>query len=109
MKIETRPDWTGIAPNDSQWTAIDTDTYSGPGSLIGSGATQAEAIADLREKMRTPLTYGAPAYTIRVTRLDYLGRTQHFEFDGYGLLRELMDDIEAEADKRGWFEDTNSR
>lgn len=54
---------------------------------------------------KTPTGWGEPAYTIRVERLDYLGRNQFIEFDGYGLLRELMDDIEAEADKRGWFED----
>ena len=57
---------------------------------------------------RTKLSYGAPAYTIRVERMDYAGRKQFFEFDGYGVLRELMDDIEAEAEKRGWFEDTNN-
>lgn len=54
---------------------------------------------------RTPLTYGAPAYTIRVERMDYRGKKQSFEFAEYGVLRELMDDIEAEADKRGWFKD----
>jgi len=54
---------------------------------------------------RTPVAWGDPAYTVRVTRLDYLGRTQHFEFEGYGVLRELLDDIESEAERRGWFED----
>jgi hypothetical protein len=57
---------------------------------------------------KTPLEYGAPAYTIRVTRLDCAGRIKDFEFDGYGVLRELLDDVEAEAEKRGWFGDTNS-
>jgi hypothetical protein len=57
---------------------------------------------------KTKLSYGAPAYTIRVERMDYAGRKRFFEFDGYGVLRELMDDIETEAKKRGWFEDTNS-
>lgn len=57
---------------------------------------------------KTPLPHGASAYTVRVERMDYAGRKQHIEFDGYALLRELMDDIEAEADKRGWFEDTAS-
>jgi hypothetical protein len=51
MKIETSQDWTGAAPAHSKWTAIDTDTYDGPGSPIGMGGTQAEAIADLIEKM----------------------------------------------------------
>lgn len=57
---------------------------------------------------RTSLQYGAPAYTIRVERMDYAGKKQAFEFEGYGVLRELMDDIEAEADKRGWFEDASA-
>lgn len=58
MNIETRSDLTGAAPADSAWTAIDADTYDGtPGSPIGTGRTQAEAIADLLEKLRD----GAPA------------------------------------------------
>lgn len=55
----------------------------------------------------TDLTYGAPAYTIKVERLDSFGKVAAFEFNGYGVLRELIDDIETEAEKRGWFEDTN--
>lgn len=51
MNIETRSDITGAAPRGSLWTAIDADTYDGPGSLIGSGATQEEAIADLMKKL----------------------------------------------------------
>jgi hypothetical protein len=52
---------------------------------------------------RTKVTDDAPAYTIRVERKDHTGKKLSFEFDGYGVLRELMDDIEAEAEKRGWF------
>lgn len=37
-----------------EWTAIDDDTYDGPGSPIGSGSTEAEAVADLAEKMALP-------------------------------------------------------
>lgn len=33
------------------WIAVDDDTYDGPGSLIGVGNTEAEAIADLKEKL----------------------------------------------------------
>jgi hypothetical protein len=47
-------------------------------------------------------SWGEAAFTVRVQRLDYLGRTQQFEFDGYALLRELLDDIEGEAERRGW-------
>lgn len=54
------------------------------------------------------LPFGAATFTIRVNRSDNAGKTQHIEFDGYGLLRELMADIETEADKRGWFEDTST-
>lgn len=54
---------------------------------------------------KTALPHGAPAYTVRVERMDYAGRKQHIEFDAYARLGELMNDIEAEAEKRGWFED----
>jgi hypothetical protein len=37
-------------PN-GQWTAIDADSYDGPGSPVGWGATEAAAIADLREQV----------------------------------------------------------
>ena len=57
---------------------------------------------------KRPLALGEPSYTVRVERMDYLGRTEFFEFDGYGLLRELLDDIEAEAEKRNWFKDTQA-
>lgn len=55
----------------------------------------------------TPLGYGAPAYTIRVTRLDYAGRKQHVEFDSYGVLRELMDDIEANPEVQAWLKESD--
>lgn len=63
-------------------------------------------MTDRTADAKTPAGWGEPAYTIRVERLDYLGRKQFIEFDGYGLLRECMDDITMEADKRGWFDDT---
>jgi len=34
-----------------QWTAIDADTYDGPESPLGSGHTEAEAVASLCEKL----------------------------------------------------------
>lgn len=54
MRIIAIPDDTGIAPADSRWHAIDDDTYDGAPdsrSPIGLGATPAEAIADLMEKI----------------------------------------------------------
>jgi hypothetical protein len=33
------------------WTAVDDDTYGGPGSPIGTGATESEAIEDLIEQI----------------------------------------------------------
>jgi hypothetical protein len=38
------------------------------------------------------------------TNLD-TGEVQRIDWSGYGLLRELLDDMEAEADKLGWFAD----
>lgn len=34
-----------------KWTAVDDDTYDGPGSPIGTGPTREAAIADLREQI----------------------------------------------------------
>ncbi len=34
-----------------EWTAIDEDSYDGPDSHMGIGNTEAEAIADLMDKM----------------------------------------------------------
>jgi hypothetical protein len=54
MRVSTNEDNTGFAPKDSQWTAIDCDTYDGADDSrhpIGSGATEAEAIADLLEQI----------------------------------------------------------
>lgn len=33
------------------WTAVDDDTYDGPGCPIGTGKTEAEAIADLMAQL----------------------------------------------------------
>lgn len=54
MKIVTTEDNTGIAPRDSLWSAVDDDTYDGAEDSrcpIGRGATEAEAIADLKEQL----------------------------------------------------------
>lgn len=50
MKIITRYDPPPIPPREFDWTAVDDDTYE-PGCPIGYGATEAEAIADLREQL----------------------------------------------------------
>lgn len=46
IKVERHP-----TPSGAEYTAIDDDTYSGPGSPMGWGATAAEATADLREQL----------------------------------------------------------
>lgn len=52
MNIRTTPDNTITrASRDSIWQAVDDDTYAGPGSPIGLGATEEEAIADLLEQL----------------------------------------------------------
>ena len=47
MKITAYPDLSGFAPANSAWSAVDDDTYDGPGSLIGFGPTEEAAIDDL--------------------------------------------------------------
>ena len=51
MRIVTDPDLTGFAPPDSRYSAIDDDTYCGPGCPVGTGPTEAAAIADLLEQL----------------------------------------------------------
>jgi hypothetical protein len=45
----------------TEWLAYDDATYDGPGAPVGSGATEAEAIADLTAKLgedeEQPATY----------------------------------------------------
>lgn len=45
MKIVTDEQMPGC------WIAVDDDTYDGPGSPIGSGHTEQEAIDDLKEQL----------------------------------------------------------
>lgn len=51
MNIRTEYVYPPIPDRRFDWQAVDDDTYDGPGSPIGSGATEAEAIADLLEKL----------------------------------------------------------
>lgn len=44
MNIRTEDQFYG-------WVAYDNDTYDGPGSPIGSGKTEQEAIEDLKEQL----------------------------------------------------------
>ena len=45
-------------------------------------------------------------YAVRIIRTNNdTGQDEKIEWDGYVLLRELWDEIEAEATRRGWFED----
>lgn len=45
MKIIVEQNWLG------EFEAIDDDAYDGPGSPVGRGKTEAEAIEDLKEQM----------------------------------------------------------
>lgn len=64
MNIVTDEDNTGFAPPDLRWSAIDNDTYDGAEDShcpIGWGATEAEAIADLKERLEEQLIADARA------------------------------------------------
>lgn len=50
MKIVTDYWAKPIPDRRFDWTAVDDDTYDGDGP-VGAGATEAEAIADLKEKL----------------------------------------------------------
>ena len=51
MKIVTEHVYPPIPDRSCDWSAVDDDTYDGPGSLIGWGPTEDAAIADLEQKM----------------------------------------------------------
>ena len=50
MKIKTEFTYPPIPIRQFDWCAYDEDTYDGPGSVLGHGATEAEAVADFREQ-----------------------------------------------------------
>jgi hypothetical protein len=75
--------------------------------LVRDATGEPIEIATTNIPARTPLGFGAPAYTIRVTRLDYAGRKTHVEFDSYGVLRELLDDIEASPLVQAWLAESD--
>lgn len=51
MKIRTSYVRPPIPYRQNDWSAVDDNTYDGPGCLIGWGATEAEAIEDLMRQM----------------------------------------------------------
>ena len=51
MKIRTDYIYPPIPDRRCDWVAVDDDTYDGPGCPVGSGRTEAEAIADLMEQL----------------------------------------------------------
>lgn len=54
MKIRTTYEYPPIPDRSMDWSAIDDDTYDGAEDShcpIGRGATEAEAIADLKQQI----------------------------------------------------------
>lgn len=51
LRIVTHYDPPPIPVRDFDWSAVDDATYDGEGSKIGHGRTEAEAIAELMEKL----------------------------------------------------------
>ena len=51
MKIRTSYVRPPIPYRQNDWSAVDDNTYDGPGCLIGWGGTEAEAIEDLMRQM----------------------------------------------------------
>ena len=51
MDLKTTFEYPPIPIRNLDWSAIDNSTYDGPGSPIGTGATEAEAILDLLEQI----------------------------------------------------------
>jgi hypothetical protein len=51
MNVRTEFVYPPIPDRRFDWSAVDDDTYDGPGSPIGTGPTEEAAIADLMEQM----------------------------------------------------------
>jgi hypothetical protein len=51
MRIKTSYDYPPIPLRNFDWSAIDDATYDGPGCPVGHGATEAEAISELRSQL----------------------------------------------------------
>lgn len=58
MKLRTDHIWPPIPVRHFDWSAVDDDTYDGPGSPIGYGSTEAEAIADLLAEIEARDPFG---------------------------------------------------
>ena len=50
-----------------------------------------------------------PMYTISVIRFDPDGGKECIEFDNYGVLRELLDDIAANPKVRAWLAESDPK
>lgn len=51
MKIRTEYVYPPIPIRAFDWSAVDDDTYDGPGCPVGWGYTEEQAIADLLEQI----------------------------------------------------------
>jgi hypothetical protein len=60
MKITTNFVYPPIPLRQFDWCAYDDDTYDGPGSILGHGRTEAEAVADFREQWEEKHGAGDP-------------------------------------------------
>ena len=49
-----------------EWTAVDDATYDGPGSPMGWGSTEEEAIEDLADKINGRLATSGMAHAVRL-------------------------------------------
>jgi hypothetical protein len=45
------------------------------------------------------------SYSVRITALHKDGSRDVIEYEDYGLLTEVLSDIEEEAARRGWYEE----
>jgi hypothetical protein len=52
MKIKTNFDYPPVPDRRFDWSAIDDDTYDGPGSPVGYGETEVAAIDDLLAQLQ---------------------------------------------------------
>jgi hypothetical protein len=65
MKIRTHYDPPPIPLRNFDWSAVDDQTYDGPGCPVGYGATEQEAIDDLMLQIEDDLAWADMATLLR--------------------------------------------
>jgi hypothetical protein len=98
VKIRTEHVYPPIPIRQFDWCAYDYDTYDGPGSILGHGATEQAAIADFItgwEEKYGPLPFPKPCCCCGAV----IESSDDTEWHGFGNCVEITDEMEAEWER----------